>query len=260
MKRNAVIRILLYSLLVLVLSGVLFSGLQSSALFVHIGGGSGTVVRNEAHVEAEPGIKLDINWAAGTVTIKRENVDRIYFRETADGEIKKPMTYSYTNDTLTLNHSSSPIRFGFNASKSKGKNLVVVVPMDWYCSELEIDGAALDITIPDLNIGEMSVDGAGCSITFSGALEKLEIDGAGCSANMTYLNHPKSIQMDGAGCELAVTLPAECGFEVDMDGLGCSLSTDVTPQRKNGKSVYGDGSFQIQIDGLGCDVSIVSAP
>lgn len=254
MKRNAIARLIIYSLLALVLTGILAAGLLSNGYVFRIQSGSGIVVQYEAHVEANSGINLEINWAAGNVTIKREDVDRIYFRETADGEIKRPMTYNYVGDTLELNHSDTSFSFGINSAQEK--NLVVVVPMGWKCGKLTINGASLDITLNDIKTTELEINGAGMNLTFFGWVKDVEIDGAGCTADLTCTSSVQSIQMDGAGCELKVTLPEGSGFVVEMDGLGCSYSSDIPSYREDGDIVYGDRSCQIEVDGLGCEVGV----
>lgn len=258
MKRNAIARLIVYSLVALVLTGILVTGILGNGFVFHISESHGTVVQYEAHVEAISGIDLEINWVAGHVTIKRENVDRIYFRETADGEIKHPMTYHYEGDTLELNHSRSSVFFGFN--KVQEKNLVVVVPMDWYCGELSIDGATLTIDVMDLAAREVSIDGAGTYLNFRGNVDQVEINGAGCEIQLSCQNKPQSISIDGAGCVLSLTLPEGCGFRTEADGLGCELNTELPYRKQDGAYLSGDGHCQIDVDGLGCEVSIYHAP
>ena len=257
MKRNAIARLIVYSLVALVLTGILVTGILGNGFVFHISESHGTVVQNEAHVEATPGIDLEINWVAGHVTIKRENVDRIYFRETADGEIKRPMTYHYEGDTLELNHSRSSVFFGFN--KVQEKNLVVVVPMDWNCGELSIDGADLTIDVMDLAAREVSIDGAGTYLNFHGNVDQVEINGAGCEIQLSCQNKPQSISIDGAGCVLSLTLPENCGFQVEMDGLGCEFSTELSCSKHEGIYFSGDGYCQIEVSGMGCEVTILEA-
>lgn len=259
MKRNAIVRIILYAILALVLTGILVTSILADSFVFSIGSGSnnGIEVEYESSVEAENGMTLEINWAAGNVVVKREeDVDRIIFRETADTEIKHPMTYSYVDDTLELNHSNVSISFGVNKPQNQKKNLVVVVPMDWKCEKLIINGAALDITLDDIKVEELEVDGAGMNIDFFGWVKSIEIDGAGCKADLTCTNSVQKIQMDGAGCDLTVTLPEESGFMVQMDGLACNYSTDIASYRENGNIVYGDQQCKIEVDGIGCHVGV----
>lgn len=254
MKTNAIIRIVLYSLLALMLTGILVTGGQGVNLIFRINSSDGTVVNYEAHVEATSVKQLRIDWASGNMVIKKDNVDRIWIRETADGEIKHPMTYRCENGVLKLSHSNQVVYFGFQ--KPQEKNLVVIVPLDWNCDELRIDGAGLEITVTDLAVGELSVDGAGAVLNYSGSLGEADIDGADCVLTLSCRNNPRSISMDGAGCELNLTLPEGCGFQAEMDGLGCELETDLSFRKQDGVYISGDGYCKIDVDGLGCEVSI----
>ena len=108
MKRNAIVRIIVYSLLALVLTGMLVTGLMTN-FFNNISSGTVNVVNAEAEVNAEQVDNLQINWLSGNVVIKAEAVDRIILRETADNAIKKPMTYRCDNSTLEIDHSNQRI-------------------------------------------------------------------------------------------------------------------------------------------------------
>lgn len=253
MKRNAIVRIIVYSLLALVLTGMLVTGLMTN-FFNNISSGTVNVVNAEAEVNAEQVDNLQINWLSGNVVIKAEAVDRIILRETADNAIKKPMTYRCDNSTLEIDHSNQRIFGPFN--RPQKKNLVVIVPLDWECRETEIDGGGLEITINGLNIRDLSVDGAGVVMNVNSSIQDLSIDGAGCEITLNCTDRPKSIELDGAGCVLDLILPAECGFRLETDGLGCEVNTDISMVREDGAYISGDQYSQIEVNGLGCEVSI----
>lgn len=254
MKRNAIVRIIIYTILALTLTGILVAGLTENGFF--FGNGGGIAVNYEASVEAESAERIEINWAAGSIKIKREDVSRIIFREVADGSIKEQMTYRYTDGTLELNYSGQ--RFGLNASQEK--HLVVIVPLNWKGESIQINGAALTIDIIDLEIEELELDGASCYLNFSGCVDKVSIDGASANVVLNCGNRISEIDMDGAGCKLDITLPKECGFLVEMDGLGCDFHSDLSGIAQNGSYAYGDQHCKIDVDGLGCDVTIRENP
>lgn len=253
MKRNAIVRIVLYSLLALVLTGILLSGLLTNFV-IDISSGTEIVVDYEANLDAAPARSIQINWASGNVVVKAEDVGRIIIRETADDPIKKPMTYRYENGNLEINHSSQKVFGPFY--KAQEKNLVVIVPMNWVCQELDVDGAGLGVTVSNLSVGEFSVDGAGVVLSFTGSVNEMEIDGAGCEVTMVCKDRPQQISLDGAGCVLSLTLPADCGFEMECDGVGIEVNSDLPMTRENGSYYSGDRCCKINIDGLGCEVTI----
>jgi hypothetical protein len=250
MNRNAIAKIVIYSLVALILTGILVSGLEDGIDFE----GNGTPVDYEKMIDASVIDAIEINWAAGNVVVKAEDVNCIILRETADHEIKKPMTYVCGNRTLMINHSDQTTIAPFQ--KIQEKNLVVIVPIDWVCQWLEIDGAGLEVTINGITIRELNVDGAGIILNASGDIKKMDIDGAGCDVTVSYPKAPKELNLDGAGCVLNVSLPDGCGFAVEMDGLGCTLDTDAETRKIDSEIVYGDGNFKIEISGMGCDITI----
>ena len=250
MKRNAIVRIIIYTILALTLTGILVTGLAGDLFGFQVTGG--IEVNYEASVEAESAEKIEINWAAGAVRIKREDVDRIIFREVAEGSIQKRMVYRYTGNTLELNYGSKYSSFG----SAQEKDLIVIVPLNWSGTSIQINGAALTVDILDITIDKLEMDGADCVLNFQGSVDKVSIDGASAQVKLNCTNHISQIEMDGANCKLDVTLPVGCGFRVDMDGLGCKFNSDLPGIAQNGSYTYGDQHCKIEVDGLGCKVSI----
>jgi hypothetical protein len=253
MKRNAIIRIVIFAMIALTLTGILVAGLTEDMFGFEISGG--IEVNYEASVEAEGAEKIEINWAAGAVRIKRENVDRIIFREVAEGTIQKKMVYRFTDNTLELNYSGKYSSIG----SAQKKDLIVIVPLNWSGKSIQINGAALTIDIVDITVDELEMDGADCVLNFQGSVNKVSVDGASAQVKLDCANRISQIEMDGASCKLDLTLPAGCGFRVDMDGLGCKFNSDLAGIAQNGHYSYGDQQCKIEVDGLSCEVSISAA-
>lgn len=207
-------------------------------------------------MEAEDTQRIEINWAAGSVRIKREDVDRIIFREVAEEGIQKKMTFRFIGGTLELNYGGKYSVVG-NAQE---KDLVVVVPTSWQGQSIQINGAALVVDIIDLTIGELDIDGANCILNFQGSVDKVSIDGASAQVTLSCGNRISKVDMDGAGCKLTLTLPKDCGFHLEMDGLGCSFHSELAGLSQDGSYTYGDQHCRIDVDGLGCEVTIHENP
>lgn len=269
MKRNAIVRIILYSLVALLLIALLIVGIVRDGFSFSWSAGSGTVVENEASVDAAQVKGIQINWAVGDVDIQTGDVTQITFRESASGEIEELMTYRLKNGILELNYSKGNIHIGVNAMEQK--DLLVIVPRDWVCQELSIDGAGLDITVEGLtiqemeidgadanlnftgNLGELSINGADTSLDFSGSLKELSIDGASCQAKLDCTTAPDSISMDGMDCDLEITLPGNAGFQATLDGLDCELRCS----ESGNAHFYGNGHCKIDVSGMACHVEIL---
>ena len=274
MKGNAIARIIIYSILILVLVGILFAVLGASNYFtINFGENHGTPVIGTLNLPASDVRNLEINWASGTITIIRGDVDEILVREIANDEIKKPMTYDLSGNTLQLNYTEGTIRIGFGTGSIQKKDLSITVPMDWNCGDLAINSASTDVEIKDLsidllalntassdckvsncNIHKLELDGASCDLNYSGTLNDLDCDGASTEIIAVFTNVPDSINMDGASADLDITLPADCGYEVDIDGVSNRCTSEFTSS--TGNHTYGNGACKIVVDGVSAKIEI----
>lgn len=255
MKRNAIARIVIYSILAVVLTGVLLVGILADNLSFDFGSSGGTTVESEVSMDAKDIKNLDIDWACGAVTINVADTDQITFKETAPENCKYKMTYDVSGSTLALDYGSK-IAIGFGNNSMPRKDLEITVPRDWACEQIEIDGASLNISIKHLTVEKIDLDGAANRLEFLGSVENVDVDGASNSLLMNCESHPILIDIDGASCELNLILPMGCGFAVDMEGLNCEFNSDLDYTTKNGQHIYGNGHTNVNVDGLSCDVTI----
>lgn len=280
MKTNAIIRIVLFSLTIVLLAGILLVGMGFSYLspiFSKTTDAGETVVNGETVcVDTADIRKINIEWAAGDIIVEpREDIDQIQFSETAAQKAKYAMVYSVSGSKLTISFCKDSIKFGFN-NTSITKDLTVYIPADWICDELQLEVAAANVDVRNLTVGTVNFDGASgtCNfencivdnldmdtasgdVTFTGELGSLDFDAASASFNGTLTNCPRKIDMDGMSGDLDLTLPADSGFTVDMDGMSSNFRCEFEyAQRGDGTYVSGDGSCRIDVDGMSCDVYI----
>lgn len=256
MKRNAIARIIFNSILVIVLTGILCTSLSFGGFIFRFGENGGTVVDQEGSVSAADIRNLEIDWAGGSITISRGNTDQIIFSETAPENCKYQMVYTTTGNTLKLSYSKNTINIGFGSWNIPDKDLTIIVPQDWECEALEIDGASLTIRIENLIVDTLELDGASCDLNFIGQVRRVDVDGASTDLHLECLNRIEQIDIDGASCELNLILPKNCGFSVDMDGISYGLNTDLPCTDQDGAKIYGDGQCKINVDGISCEVNI----
>lgn len=254
MKRNAIARIVIYSFLILFLTAILL-GVIAADLFSFRQLNGSAVTEGEVTFEAAQIEELSIDWAAGNVDIQITDTDQITLRETAPEDCKYKLTYEISGNTLKISYGSEIRFFGFGTT-IPSKDLLITVPSNWVCKELEIDGAALEVSVNGLNAKAIELDGAAMEFAYSGAFDTLDCDGAGCEMDIAARNSPNSITFDGAGCELKLSLPEDCGFAARLEGLGFSFDSDVQSYFENGAYRYGDGHCQIEAEGLGCNIGV----
>lgn len=264
MKRNATARIILYSLLILILTGILVIGIGVD-LYGFLPGFSEAAGRVEGgdiseaiSLDAAEISSLEIEWAAGSITILTADTDQITFFESGNLTEKYSMVYSLKSGELKIEYAKSSVTFGFGSIPSK--DLTITVPRDWVCRELELDAAAVNVTVDGLTVQELKLDGASAELTFNGSVDRMDIDGASVELDIRCTNRPSQIEIDGASCEMRLYLPEECGFLVQMDGLSCSFRSDLEYTKGNGDYMYGDRHCKVAVDGMSCSVSINHVP
>lgn len=254
MKTNAIVRIVIYSLVLLLLTGVLLGGIGIGSFTFQLGIGDGEYITGEGSVAAAEIENLEIDWASGNIRIVTDDTDRITFTEEGTATEEQRMTYTQSGSTLRISHSKPVIQIGFVSIPTK--DLTITVPKDWECKELELDGASMDVSVAGLKIDKFEINGASINIDHTGSFRSLSCDGASCEMNMLCLDKPEKVDIDGASCSLTLTLPQDCGFQVEMDGLSCDFESDLAYTHENGSYVYGDRHCRIAADGLSCEIEI----
>ena len=277
MKRNAVFRLILFSILAVILVGALISGIALKSYQM-----PGVVIRksfeaplvNEYEFDAREIDRLKIDWAAGKIVIVPVEGKNISVTEELLGT-DKTMVLKKDGSTLYVQYCEGAIGLSFGSGSSLKKNLYVCVPQDWDCKELEIDAASATVQVENLTIEELASSTASGTHTFmncqveklkmetvsgnldfNGSLDKLDFNGVSAQANLVLSNQPKSIQLESVSGDLNLTLPEYCGFTLDKDSLSGRVSSELETTEKDGKIVHGDGSCEIEVEGVSSSVHI----
>jgi len=272
MKRNAIVRIIIFSFIILILVSILLVGLGAGMYTYRVDYQSEAYALGSGEIPANEVKDIEIEWAAGSITIETADTDKISFHESG-GKDSDPMVYQQRGDKLIIEFQTGKVVFGFTSAHSK--DLVVTVPNDWTCSELSVDAASADLTVNGMNasdvelnmasgdsqftrcnIYELSMDCASGEVIYDGTLYVLDCDAASGKVSAVFDNIPKSINFDGASADLELTLPSNAGFTVEMEGLSSDFSSEFETVRTNGRYICGDGKCSIEVDGLSGDLTI----
>lgn len=273
-KAEPIVRIMIFSIVVLLLLGVLLTGLGIGSFTMNLDmGTSGSFISGSSTVNAEDVEDLSIEWASGFITIQTADTDSITFSEEGYAIDGQEMVYTLNNGKLTISYSKPSFQIGFVSIPKK--DLTITVPRSWHCGKLDIDSASTDARIEGLicheveldsasntfrflncSIATLNVDGASNSIEMTGVVDCLDCDGMSTSIKAVLEAEPSLIDMDGMSGTLDLTLPEDCGFQVTMDGLSNDFSSDFTTVSSDGSYVYGDGSCRIDVDGMSSNVII----
>jgi len=279
MKTNAIVRIILFTLAILVLLGILLIALliglfayridervENTMVPVETGHTQGMVF-SPAEIR-----NIEIEWAAGAITIQPGDTEYIEVSERGNGN---PMVVRHRGDTLQILFDDIEVYFGISIDFTK--DLYITVPRDWVCGSLELEVASADLNVANLTInkvdfegasgectfvdctvGNLDVDTASGDISFVGSLNTLDCDAASADCQLDLKNHPSRIDMDTASGDLLLWLPADCGFTLIMDALSGRFTTDFSTNiTGDNRHTSGDGSCVIDIDAMSGSVSIL---
>ena len=279
MRTSAIVRIVLYSIAILILISILAGALFLNNVAIHTdwqtfftSENTGTVA-SVGYVPAGEIRDIQVEWAAGDIFIEPGDVSEITFSETAGLAKEDQLIWSKKGDKLVIQFCKTRVYFGISVEAPK--SLKIVVPRDWICDELEIDAASAEVTVTNMTINAVDFDGASgvCTFTdchvknldvdtasgdlrFSGTLTELDCDAASASCTMLLSNCPRRIDADMASGDLRLTLPENCGFTVDLDALSGDFTSDFATAQQNGSYVFGDGSCKISVSAMSGDVII----
>ena len=262
MKTNAIIRIVIFSLVILVLSSILVGGIalrdrgfdwvyrlhQGSEEVSPISADSAEHHENEENHDYASSAQrtsgkideLSIDWAYGSITIQPGDTDEILYEETGDFDSANAMVAKVSGSKLTIQYckDGSFLKGGFSFGGSLHKDLTITVPRDWVCRELEIDVASADLDIRDLTIQEFDFDGASGSCTLTDcAVGEMSLDTA--SGDITFSGTLDALDCDSASAKLQLEL-RNTPRSIDMDTASGSL-TMVLPE---------DCGFTVSLDAL----------
>lgn len=279
MKSNAIMRIILYSIAILILVSILAGALLLNTVFVNTEWDSffmsenTGIVASEGRVPAGEIRDIQIEWAAGDITIEAGDVTEITFFETAGLTEQDQLIWNKKGDKLVIQYCKTRVYFGISVDAPK--SLKIIVPRDWICDELAIDAASAEVNVTNMTIGAVDFDGASgvCTFTdchvksmdidtasgdirYSGTLTELDCDAASATCTLRLSNCPKRIDADMASGDLRLTLPENCGFTVDLDALSGDFTSDFSTTQNNGKYISGDGSCMISVSAMSGDVII----
>lgn len=275
MKTNAIVRIIIYSIVIVMLLSILGVGIAFDRLQLRwdlpFSEGEGTV-SSTGTADAGAVRNLSIDWAAGTITIRPADVTQLTLTETC-GDNDEPMVWLQSGDTLKV--ASVKDEKIFHVGSVPSKDLLIEVPRDWTCTVLEIDTAAADLIVESMTIEKVDFDGASgkfnftdCTVhgiemdtasgdvSFTGSLDFLDCDAASADCEIVLNNHPDYIEMDMASGNLDLTLPGDCGFTAVMSSLSGRFNSDFPTDKAGDHFTSGDGSCRIEINAMSGDVYI----
>ena len=276
MKRNAIARIVIYSLIVVILVGVLVHGMDWDGFHFDLDlGDDAQIVTGTASVEPSSIKHIRIEWVDGLVDVATADQDTITFSET-NGE-KECMVYQIKGDTLVIRYSKESIKLGINIT-TPNKHLTVHVPMDWIAAGIEISAVSSNVTVELPEVQEAKVETVSGNIDircerskeisfttvsghagFTGNCEELDCESVSGNCKVALDGSAKEIQMESISGDLEIVLDGQLGFTAQIDSVSGGVRSDFTTSVSNDIHTYGDGSIRIEAETVSGSIRIRKA-
>lgn len=279
MKRNAIVRIIAYSLAIVILGSILIGSLSRDIFSMREFEPTEAIeeVLDIEYFTADVR-NIEIDWVSGSIAIQRDAIiTDIVVSEVSPANAKHKMVCRQSGQTLKIEFSEEKIALsGIHDNEFESKDLVIRVPDAWAGKNIEMDvatvgvnmdgitaakfdfdGALGDCRLTDCNIDEIDIDTASGNITFTGTLDVLDCDAASADCSIVTFNTPHSIKMDTASGDLELVLPPDSDFSCKIDSLSKNLKTDFETTCEGNIYYHGDGACKIEMSAMRGDVSIL---
>ncbi len=285
-KRRAVAKLVGWSVVLVALISVLAVLMVFEGGSYNIFGGGFSVVSGFTYSNSEKYLvggktyteeikNIDIEWAAGDITLKVHDGDEIIIEE--NGKISKEsdrLRSLIENGTLYIKYAASGVRF-FGASLPT-KSLTVKIPRKYASAmyDIEVDAASASVSVEtgiictklslecasgdidaDVIAGEVELHAVSGGLTLRGEADNIDIDGVSGKAEIRLSNTPRSIEVNTVSGDIGIFLPKRSSFEAEMDSVSGKMQL-------NGKNVgkycqEGDGASRFDFETVSGDVRII---
>ena len=243
MKNNAIVRIVIWSIVLVALVGImalgLFPWLIQDAFFAADSSEKTLIpVRREdstAQSEAPTPLEkmytfpadeiseLEIEWVAGNITIYPTDRTEITISEAGVSQEKYKMTWTNRNGQLKIAFCDDSIFSGIGTGihGDLTKDLYIYVPHGWVCSSLELEVASADLKMRNMTVHELDIDGASgtCDIRDC-SIRTMDIDTA--SGDVTFSGSLDALDFDAASAGFTGKFQ-NTPSRIDMDSMSGSL-------------------------------------
>lgn len=284
MKASAVVRIVIWSLVALILTGALVAGIAFRRVWGSSGdfsiGVTGNVYSGDYNIGGgsitEPINAIEVDWVSGKIEISVYDGDATEISENEISDEDYKLRYRVENGRLTVHSEKSGFSFGI-ISRPK-KELTIKIPRTYAenLKEIKISSTSADINIngltvsgsaetdtvsgkvtaENLNTASLECDTVSGDITASGAIESFDLDSTSGSAQITTSVPLKKLETDTVSGNVTMTLPEDSGFTLEFDTVSGDLNCELPMANKNGKHICNDGSAKFEADSTSGDFTI----
>ena len=290
MKRNAIARIIIWSLVAVLLTSLLVVGISSSPSSFFTGDWSsgiiGVTYKNSARYNVGGGTVTDefhsikVNWTNGKINIESYDGEDTVISETEVAEKENKLRWRVEDGVLKIQQMAAGMRFGLKQTPKK--TLTVKIPSNvaeglkavTYDSvsaeetitgisasdKIEIDTVSGGANLKNIKTEKLDIDTVSGSIKAAGEFTELESDSVSGDVTVSSATPLKKLDCDSTSGNIRLTIPKNSGFTLKADTVSGDISCGLpaVSESKN-RRVCGDGSADFETDTVSGDLIITSA-
>lgn len=290
MKRNAIARIIIWSLVAVLLTSLLVVGISSSPSSFFSGdwslGAMGVTYKNSALYNVGGGTVTDefqsikVNWTNGKINIEAYDGEDTVISETEVEEKENKLRWRVEDGVLKIQQMAAGMRFGLK--KTPKKTLTVKIPSnvaeglkavtsDSVSAEvtitgisasdkIEIDTVSGGANLKNIKTEKLDIDTVSGSIKAAGEFTELESDSVSGDVTVSSATPLKKLDCDSTSGNIRLTIPKNSGFTLKADTVSGDISCGLpTVSESKNRRVCGDGSADFETDTVSGDLIITSA-
>lgn len=278
MKKGAIIRLVIWSIVALVLTAILTVSLLAGSVSTdfdfenELGRDWYIGIMGDIYPDADEYTVLEssttltdnitditIDWTSGTILIEAYDGDRVEISETEPEKESRRLRYRVKDGVLDIKHQKSAIFFGFGTSIKKDLTVKIPKAMAQQMKSVSLDTASANTEIKGVMLShKLDIDTASGSVTLDG-VSTASVDFDGASGGLTCKN-----------CEVtelsADTVSGNINLvgnvtEVDIDSTSgdVNISSSSLPLSINADTVSGDFVLTVpENDGFSAEFDSVS--
>lgn len=291
-KKSAVIRIVSWSVVAVILMGILIAGIGGSLWNWSFGGLSFVGISSGNHyadadkyraggaqIDGADVTSLDINWIDAKVTIEVYDGDTVRFSEKSKKNLseKEQLHYYNKNGRLIIQYGKSERRFLTFGSGMKHKELTIKLPAKTadVLEEVRVDAVSTDIMIKGVRAHSLRIDSVSgdyvaeqCyadkvtgdtvsgNVTLKGSFSDINLETVSGELRMDSDICPDKVRTDGVSGDVILVIPENDGFVYRKDSVSGSLDCEFRVSQEEDKGTYKDGSADFTFDTVSGDTSI----
>ena len=287
MKRNAIARIVIWSLVTVLLTSLLIVGINASPSSFFTGDWSlgiiGVTYKNSALYNVGGGTVTDefhsikVNWTNGKINIESYDGEDTVISETEVAEKENKLRWRVEDGVLKIQQMAAGMRFGLK--KTPKKTLTVKIPSsaaeklknvntDSVSAEvniigiaasgkIEIDTVSGSAALKSIKTARLDIDTVSGEVNAEGEISELESDSVSGDITVSSAIPLEKLDCDSTSGNIRLTIPKNSGFTLKADTVSGDISCGLpTVSESKNRRVCGDGSADFETDTVSGDLII----